>query len=62
MQTLDFVVPTRNSKRIFVEDLRIAQYQTEGLQEIFQNQILLYLVYLLGNDHLGMRNLLNCQY
>ena len=61
MQTLDFVVPTRNSKRVFVEDLRIAQYQTEGLQEIFQNQILLDLVYLLGNFHVVMLNLLNSQ-
>ena len=46
MQTLDFVVPTRNRKRILLEDLRTAQHQIEGLHEIFQNQIVLNLVHL----------------
>ena len=56
MQTLDFVVPTRNRKRILLEDLRTAQHQIEGLQEIFQNQIALNLVHLLGKDHQEMCN------
>ena len=46
MQTLDFADPTKNSKRIFVEDLWTPLHQTEGLQEIFQNQIGLNSVYL----------------
>ena len=39
MQTLDFADPTKNSNKIFVENLWTSVvHQTEGLQEIFQNQ------------------------
>ena len=48
VQTSDFASPTRNSKIIFVENPWIPTHQIEGLQEIFQNQIALHLVYLYG--------------
>ena len=46
MQTLDFASPTRNSERIFLRIFLTAQHQTEGLQDILQNQKALYLVFL----------------
>jgi len=45
-QTSDFASPTTNSKIIFLENPWIPTHQIEGLQEIFQNQITLYLVHL----------------
>ena len=63
MQTLDFVSPTRNSERIFLRTFWTALHETEGLQEIFQNQraFYFYMVDLFGKRHLEMRNFLICE-
>ena len=52
VHTLDFEGPTKNSKRISVENLVIQQHQTEVHQGKFQNQKALYLVSVWGRIHL----------
>lgn len=49
--TSNFLSPTRNSKRIFGENLWTPQHQIEGHQGIFQNQRAFYLPPLSGKKH-----------
>ncbi len=56
MRTSNFVGPTKNNARAFVENLWTPKYEFEGLQEKFQNQRALYLMFVQSNNHLKMRD------
>lgn len=49
--TSNFLGPTKNSKRIFGENLLTPQHQIEAHQGIFQNQRAFYFPLLLGKKH-----------
>jgi len=50
-QTLNFLGPTKSSRRVLRENLSTPQHRIEGHQGKFQNQIVFYLHPVLGKNH-----------